>query len=453
MTSLLTLFLLISIVSLFGIFISKMMTYSFRRVYSLSDRSREKMLTRLGWYNRLESFFFPNRVFEATHFSLSCIENIFRFLYIVSGVCIILKEGVLDSSYKEAIFYSGWLNSVTIVIVYLCAAIFIGDILARVTETRHPKKSFSFAKPFALFFLTLFSPITHFLLIFSRIFPKPFQPLLKTETPTHKHNVDLLLDEVKSDPDRSDSDKEMMQSLLAFRDKIVREVMVPRVNVFGISVETNIQRAAEMMIEKGYSRIPVYHENIDDIVGVLMLKDLFRLFIDVQQERLGNDILSRSVESLLKNPFYSPETKKVSQLLQEFRQRQTHMSIVVDEYGGTEGIVTIEDILEEIVGEIEDEYDIEGEELYVELPNGGWIVDAKMNIYDVKEKLGIEIPQEGEYDTLGGYVFYRAGTIPSRGFRIHHDNFDIEIIHSNDRKVGKVRIHLFDHQEQQDEEE
>jgi len=127
--------------------------------------------------------------------------------------------------------------------------------------------------------------------------------------------------------------------------------------------------------------------------------------------------------------------------LQEFRNKQIHLAIVVDEYGGTEGIVTIEDILEELVGEIADEHDVlEEEQLYSPAADGGYIVDAKMTILDIEKVLGITIPTSPEYDTIGGYVFHRAGTIPSKGWKIHNDNFDLEVLSSSERVIDQVLI-------------
>ncbi len=133
------------------------------------------------------------------------------------------------------------------------------------------------------------------------------------------------------------------------------------------------------------------------------------------------------------------ENKAVSQISYWNFEKQSHIAIVVDEYGGTEGIVTIEDILEEIVGEIADEYD-EEEDLYHGQPDGSYIVDARMNILDVEEQLEINIPQEGEYDTVGGFIFHTAGSIPPRGFQIHHENFELEVLKSDDRRIQKVKL-------------
>jgi len=157
------------------------------------------------------------------------------------------------------------------------------------------------------------------------------------------------------------------------------------------------------------------------------------------EEKADPKILDAPIETIQKGILYTPETKKISSLLQEFRKKQVHFAIVVDEYGGTEGIVTIEDILEEIVGDISDEYDQE-EETFKQTPDGSWIIDAKTSIFDIDEQLGLQIPQEEEYDTVGGYVFHVAGAIPSPGFIIHHNDFELEILESSDRAVEKVRI-------------
>jgi putative hemolysin len=169
-----------------------------------------------------------------------------------------------------------------------------------------------------------------------------------------------------------------------------------------------------------------------------MWKDVQKKYIEAV-EKNNQDILNAPIETITKPVLYTPETKTISNLLQEFRQKQVHLAIVVDEYGGTEGIVTIKDILEELVGDISDEHD-DRETLFVTHPQGGWIIDPRMTILDLEEKLGVKIPQEGEYDTVAGYIFHCAGAIPTKGFLIHRDTFEIEILNSSDRSVEKVRI-------------
>jgi CBS domain containing-hemolysin-like protein len=216
--------------------------------------------------------------------------------------------------------------------------------------------------------------------------------------------------------------------------------MVPRIDMFMHSSSCLIEEAAQAFVQEGYSRVPVYKNSMDNIIGVLLYKDLLNFYVESEKAK-SSQISHLTVESLLKPVVYTPETKKISILLQELKAKQIHLAIVVDEYGGTEGIVTIEDILEELVGEIGDEYDdIKQDSLYSEHPQGGWIVDAKMNIIDIEKELTISIPHSPEYDTIGGYIFHRSGSIPTKGWKIHHENFDLEILKSSDRSVEKVRI-------------
>ena len=216
--------------------------------------------------------------------------------------------------------------------------------------------------------------------------------------------------------------------------------MVPRIDIFSLPIETTLQEATESFLAQGYSRIPVYRESVDKIVGVVLFKDMLKHYFHASNDKEREKKLKGSLESFLKPVLYTPETKKISQLFQEFRSKQLHLAIVVDEWGGTEGIITIEDILEELVGEIADEYDIDEEVMFSVLPGGGWIVDGKMSILDIEEELGIKIPQNPEYDTIGGFIIHRAGTIPSKGWRIHHDEFDLEVLSSDERSVDKIRI-------------
>lgn len=253
--------------------------------------------------------------------------------------------------------------------------------------------------------------------------------------------TEQLMEIIKGAADTSRMDpeeKKMLESVVSLRDRIVREVMVPRVDIFALPAKTPLREAAKELEENGYSRVPIYTNGIDEIIGILMYKDLLAKYREA--EKAGNPaILDAPIETLIKSVLFTPETKKISQLLQEFRKKQQHLAVVVDEYGGTEGIVTFEDILEEIVGNIIDEYD-EEEPLYQPLPSGGWLVDARMSILDIEEELGIKIPDQGDYDTLGGYIFHHTATIPPPGFAIEQDDFRIEVVSSSERCVEKVRL-------------
>ncbi len=294
------------------------------------------------------------------------------------------------------------------------------------------------------FFKVMCQPASLILIIFLPI-AIPLYKILHLLLPTSTENVSYsikdkileILHDTEFAPFLDPNDRKLILSVISFKERIAREVMVPRIDMYTLSSSTSIKIAARQFLEEGYSRIPVWKENVDNIVGTLYYKDLFRAYFNASESPKE---LEGSIEHLLKPIVYAPETKKISQLLQEFRTKQIHLAIVVDEYGGTEGIVTIEDILEQLVGEIGDEYDWGEEALFTVLPSGGWIVDAKMTIIDIESELGITIPQSPEYDTIGGYIFHKAGAIPSKGWRLHQDDFELEVLSSSERTIEKIKI-------------
>jgi len=255
-----------------------------------------------------------------------------------------------------------------------------------------------------------------------------------------KEIIELI---VEAKPSALDSHgKKLIEAVLSFKDRTAKEIMVPKTDLFSLPAEMSIKEAAKILHSQGFSRTPVYESSLDNIVGILMYKDLLSKYMEYERSEPGNKILEAPIRSIQKSPFYAPETKKISSLLQDFRKKQMHLAIIVDEYGSTEGIVTIEDILEEIVGDISDEYD-EEEKLYRPHGSHSWIVDAKMNILDIEEKLGISIPQEANYGTLSGFIYQKAGKIPLKGFIIHQDDFEIEVLSSTEKAVEKVKITPF----------
>lgn len=310
----------------------------------------------------------------------------------------------------------------------------LGDYTFRIVSALRPRAFFKVMCQPASLILLIFWPIAiplykilHFLL------PKSAEK----GGYSIKEKILEILHDSEFAPFLDPNDQKLILSVISFKERIAREVMVPRIDMYTLSSTTSIKVAAAQFLEEGYSRIPVWKENVDNIIGTLYYKDLFRAYFN----NAGSPkALEGSIEHLLKPIVYAPETKKISQLLQEFRSKQIHLAIVVDEYGGTEGIVTIEDILEQLVGEIGDEYDWGEEALYTVLPSGGWIVDAKMTIIDIENELGIAIPQSPEYDTIGGYIFHKAGSIPSKGWRLHQDDFELEVLSSSERTIEKIKI-------------
>lgn len=325
------------------------------------------------------------------------------------------------------------------ILVLIFGSFLVGDYLPRIFGTRLPEKALQLGLPLSSIFFLLAFPLAYIFLRISQSLSRDlYFDSINEPNAQAKQEIIELIQEAEVSPTLEIHDKQLIESVLTFKERCAREVMVPRVDMFSLSADLSIKEAARLLLSEGYSRTPVYRNTVDNIVGVLMYKDVLRKYMEFE-EKGDIKILEAPIETIQKNILYTPETKKISNLLQEFRKKQVHLAIVVDEYGGTEGVVTIEDILEEIVGEISDEYDQE-EETFVHLPNGSWLIDAKTNILDIDEKLGIQIPQEEEYDTIGGYVFHVAGAIPSPGFIIHHKDFELEIIESSERSVEKVRI-------------
>ena len=227
-----------------------------------------------------------------------------------------------------------------------------------------------------------------------------------------------------------EEEKEMILSVLDFGDTVAREVMVPRIDVVAIEVGTDFNAAIDVVISAGHSRIPVYRETIDDIVGILYAKDLLKVL---------HDGATHPLEKLVRQAYFTVESKKVSELLQELQNRHVHVCIVVDEYGGTAGMVTIEDILEEIVGEIQDEYDTE-EPDFQALPNGeGYILEAGMPIDDVNELIHVNLPTD-QSDSLGGFIYDQLGEVPSVGAQVYYAGLIFEVLAVSDQRILKVKV-------------
>ena len=225
-------------------------------------------------------------------------------------------------------------------------------------------------------------------------------------------------------------DKEMISSIIELHDTSVREVMVPRVDMVCADNGTNIQDLLALIEDMGHSRIPIYQGSIDNIVGIVYAKDLLKY------EEKPEDAVS--IASLARPPYFVPETKKVDDLLREFQQEKTHLAIVVDEHGGIAGLVTLEDLLEEIVGEIQDEYDAE-QPMYEELPDGTILVDAKLNIDAVNEILETDIASEG-FETIGGLVYDLIDRVPEAGEMLTYRNLRLVVRDVEGQRISKVAI-------------
>ncbi len=224
-------------------------------------------------------------------------------------------------------------------------------------------------------------------------------------------------------------EREIMSSILDFGDTKVREVMVPRIDIVAVNRHMDQNEALKTIMEAGHSRIPVYDGTIDKIVGMVYTKDLLKRIVSEDDFSLGE--ISRDV-------FFVPESKKIDDLLTEFKKRKKHVAIAVDEYGGTAGLVTLEDVLEEIVGDIQDEFD-EEEELVKKLDEDTALCNAKVHLDELNEMFGLDLP-EGSVDTLGGFLYERIGRVPRVGDVIPHKGVDFEIKSVLRQRIDKVLL-------------
>lgn len=227
-----------------------------------------------------------------------------------------------------------------------------------------------------------------------------------------------------------DGGNRLLRSVVEFDDTLVREVMTPRPDIVAIPSTATIDDLRRLVREQEYSRLPVYADSLDNIVGLIVVKDL----IQMTAEPDG----TRPVSDMMRPAAFVPETKRVVDLLREFQQGRFQLAMVVDEYGGTAGLVTVEDLVEELVGEIRDEYDSEAEPIVRE-SDDSYVFSAKVAIGDLTERLELEI-EDGEFETVGGYVLAQVGRVPAVGERFDLDGLSIEILEAERRRIHKVRI-------------
>ena len=230
----------------------------------------------------------------------------------------------------------------------------------------------------------------------------------------------------------NEDESEMIRSIFSLGTTIVREVMVTRTEMACVTVDATVRELLDTIIACGHSRIPVYEDSIDNIIGLLYAKDLLKQW--------GTDENSRSVREIMRPPYFIPESKNLEQLLQDFKRKRIHLAIVIDEYGGTSGLITIEDLLEQIVGDIQDEHDRE-ESLITVNPDGSITADGRLPVEEIEEHFEIQIERDN-FDSVGGLAFHLTGKIPTIGDTIEGAGLCMKILDADLRRVKKVAINL-----------
>lgn len=304
-------------------------------------------------------------------------------------------------------------------------AVGVGQFLPAIIVRRHPERVLDFTLDFFTPFALLISPLTALVISFlgavERQTGRDAANLLPAVRPTPEAQAAAT---VAADENR------LLRSVVDFGETLVREVMTPRPDIVAIRSNATIDDLRQLVLEQEYSRLPVYAENLDNIVGLVVVKDL------IQRPDVAS--AAGDVTGIMRAANFVPETKRVVDLLREFQQKRFQLALVVDEYGGTAGLVTVEDVVEELVGEIRDEYDSEAEPIVRE-SDGCFVFSAKVAIGDCLERLQLEI-EEGEFETVGGYVLSRVGRVPAAGERFTFDGLDVEILEAERRRIHKVRL-------------
>lgn len=251
------------------------------------------------------------------------------------------------------------------------------------------------------------------------------------ETDHISEEIDAVVDEGERDGTIEEGVSQMIQRVVDLQNVDVRDVMTPRTAIVTLQVETDFQEARERFIEAGHSRIPVIGDSPDDLLGVVYAKDFLHAADNAPD-----------IKSLLREPLIIPESTPVDQLLERMRQRRMHIAIVLDEYGGVVGLVTLEDILEEIVGDISDEYDpeIEDNEI-VRIDDRTIEVDAKIHVDDLNDQFEFDLPEDDDFETIGGFVFSQMGHVPDAGESLVHQGLKITVLEADRRKIVRLQIH------------
>ena len=309
-----------------------------------------------------------------------------------------------------------------------------GEITPKTIAIKQPEKLALFmARPLYLL-MVLLHPMVTFFLFLSKFLSKMLG------IPETVSSALLTQDELKAAVSMSKEEgliekqeHEMITSIIDFSDTVVREVMTPRPDAVCIDVSGDIRDVIDLIVSKGHSRIPVYEETLDNIIGVVYAKDLLRI-----QKTEGQAV---PIKRFLREVAFIPETKSIESLLHQMKVSKFHIAIVVDEYGGFSGLITLEDIIEEIFGEIQDEYDDDENPLLVTLGPQHYLVDARIHIEELAEKLNVNLPEnEDDYDTFGGFVLSLIGHFPKKNDQVSYDNLHITVKETRKRRILKCEV-------------
>ena len=316
------------------------------------------------------------------------------------------------------------------VIVVSIVLIIFGEILPKTIAMRSSSQFANIVYYPLRVFMILLHPITLILNGINKFVLKLIPKEEKSFDTEEELEILAELGEEKGSLEEEESD--MIRSIIKFDDKTVREVMTPRVDILSLPSDASIDDAMDLIAKKQFSKIPLYRENIDEITGIIYAKDLVPYLIGSRP--------NVKLQSISRNVYFVPEQKPIDDLLNDFKEKKISLAIVVDEWGGTSGMVTLEDIVEEVMGEIRDPYDLEKSPVS-QINNENFIVDGKISIYDLEEEIeGMSFPEDRDYDTLGGLILDNLEDIPKQGESVVHDEWMIKVLDLDGNRITKVQI-------------
>lgn len=318
-------------------------------------------------------------------------------------------------------------GATTFVVLTFC------EVTPKTLAKRHSLGFARMALPVVSILYWLFLPATYLLLFMTNGMVRLFGEKQTERPAVTGAEIEYLIDLGSRQGVLDDVKKQLLTSVLEFADILAKEIMVPRTRITGIEKTSTFEEVMEVIAESEHSRIPVYDDSIDEVVGILYVKDIAS---DLQK---GLTAETFKLDKYLRPPFFVPELMKISRLLREFQKRKIHMAVVVDEFGGTSGLVTLEDVVEEIVGEIQDEYDMEEKSVKL-LPDGRFLAEGTASLRDVEDVLDIEFPEDGDYETLGGFLTAVSGRVPVTGSMVVWEGLTFTIRAADERHVTKVEI-------------
>jgi putative hemolysin len=368
---------------------------------------------------------------------LAVIQVAITFLgALASAVAAVSIVTVVSEPLRQITFLADYADTIALLFVTSIVAIVsivLGELIPKGLALGNPDRiALTVSGPITLF-AKIVSPLVAVLVLLTKIISKPFG-IDPTRTPElSAAEIRLIVEQGSQQGVLEAEEEQMISAVMSLSDSKLHEVMVPRIDIAAIDQEASFDDAVTLVLTEGHSRTPLYKESVDHIVGILYAKDLLRIIAAGGPRPRLRDIMRPAL--------FVPESQAVDDLLNELQRRRVHMAIVLDEYGGTAGLVTIEDLLEEIVGEIQDEFD-EEEPMKVIVREGEAILDGRADIDEMGELVdpALELEDDEEYDTVGGFVYHRIGRVPVVGDTVAVDPFKITVIKVIGRRVGKVRV-------------